>query len=118
MSKNESEIQPFYFKSFEQTIGVSRNLEELMAEFSRLSKENPDALEYHVRQRHIVQWLEHANEKDLAQKLDGVTSVDEVITVVGKHLESRQTKSEEQPVIRKMPERKNANPRKRTSKRA
>ncbi len=35
-------VNPFYFKDYERTIGVARNVSELSGEIARLAEENPD----------------------------------------------------------------------------
>jgi hypothetical protein len=118
VSSKEPETEPFYFKSYEQTIGVSRDVNELQTEFSRLARENPAALEYHIKERHIIQWLNTTNEKELAKELEGVNTVEEIIVTLGRHVENKQVKGEQPnvPVVRRPPERKRSNGRKRSSK--
>lgn len=66
---------PFYFKSFDSVVGVAKGPEDLRREIARLADENPGALEYHLRERHIVLWLETLNEKGLAEELMRVETV-------------------------------------------
>jgi hypothetical protein len=118
LSSKEPETEPFYFKSYEQTIGVSHDLNELRAEFSRIARENPAALEYHIREKHIIHWLDSTNEKELAKELEEANTVEEILVTLGRHLENKQVKGE-QPSnvpVRRMPERKRSNGRKRSSK--
>ncbi|WP_054844400.1 hypothetical protein [Vulcanisaeta souniana] len=63
--------EPFYFKSFDRVIGVAHDLEELRSEFNRLLGIDPRALEYHLREGHIVQWLTYIGENELAARLTG-----------------------------------------------
>ena len=62
--------QPFYFRSFERVIGVAHDEAELLAEVKRLSAQDPKALEYHVSQGHIVEWLRYIGRDDLASFLE------------------------------------------------
>ena len=66
--------QPFYFKSFDRVIGVARDEVELLGEVKRLSAQDPKALEYHVSQGHISEWLRYIGRDDLASYLDAYRS--------------------------------------------
>lgn len=68
---------PFYFKSFDSVVGVAQNAEDLRREIARLADENPGALEYHLKERHIVLWLESLNEKGLADELMRVDTIED-----------------------------------------
>lgn len=81
--------EPFYFKSYDRVIGVARTVSELERELARLTAENLTALQYHLSEGHIVSWLEHSNEKKLAEQLNGVKSVGEAQTIISKYLESK-----------------------------
>ena len=82
------DVEPFYFKSYGRTIGVARNVGDLREELGRLAEENPDAVAYHLRQGHIVRWLEYANQKELAEQLRNVEKVDEARLMVDRYLEN------------------------------
>jgi hypothetical protein len=60
---------------------------ELNKEMRRLACEDPDALRYHLAEGHIVQWLRSIDERELAEELDGVTSVEDAQHLVERHLE-------------------------------
>ena len=68
---DRSGLEPFYFMSYDRVIGVARNVNDLREELARLSEENPEALEYHIKQGQIASWLNYANEKELAEELKG-----------------------------------------------
>ena len=82
-------VKPFYFKSYNRIIGVARNLDEFQKEFARLSLENPGALQYHLKQGHIVKWLNYSNVKELAAQLTGVESVEEARSRIVNYVPSR-----------------------------
>lgn len=71
------EHRPFYFKSYDRTIGVARNIHDLWLQIEKLALENPPALKYHLKEGQIVRWLEDSNETELAEKLRGVENVQE-----------------------------------------
>ncbi|MQL55592.1 hypothetical protein [Acidianus ambivalens] len=72
-------MEPFYFKSYDRVIGIAHDVKELEKEMERLSKEDPAALEYHLREGHIVSWLNYIGEKGLAEMLKGVTAPKEAL---------------------------------------
>jgi len=50
---------------------VARDVKELASEMERLAKEDPAALEYHLREGHITAWLSYIGEARLAESLRG-----------------------------------------------
>mgnify|MGYP001626421121 FL=1 len=93
--------EPFYFKSFDRVIGVAHNLNELRSEFERLLNVDPKALEYHLREGHIVRWLEYIGEIELASKLIGVSDPGRAYEIIGNYLtKGRDTNTEERPVVK------------------
>nr|WP_011225144.1 hypothetical protein [Sulfolobus islandicus]CAG38179.1 hypothetical protein [Sulfolobus islandicus] len=72
-------MEPFYFKSYDRVIGIAHDVKELEKEMERLSKEDPAALEYHLREGHIVSWLNYIGEKGLAEMLKGVVNPKEAL---------------------------------------
>lgn len=87
MGRNQTEsFEPFYFKSYGSTIGVARNLNELSDELQRLARLNPEALQHHLTEGHIIAWLNYINERDLAQRLKGVVNIEDFQTIVKLHL--------------------------------
>ncbi len=88
MSATRFGVQPFYFKSYDRTIGIARDTNELHRELTRLAQVDPRALEYHIKQGHITRWLADANENELAEQLKGVKSIEQTRIIVGKYLES------------------------------
>lgn len=73
-------MEPFYFKSYDRVIGIAHNIDELEKEVERLSKEDPAALAYHLREGHIVAWLNYIGEKGLAEILKGVSEPNEALS--------------------------------------
>ncbi len=90
-------VQPFYFKSYDRIIGIARNTTELHKELTRLAEVDPAALEYHIREGHIAQWLAYANETELAKELKAVKSIEQAQIRVGKHLESSKSAGVKEP---------------------
>lgn len=72
-------MEPFYFKSYNKVIGVAHDVKELEKEIERLSKEDPAALQYHLKEGHIVSWLNYLGENGLAEMLKGVTEPEEAL---------------------------------------
>ena len=77
MTVDPQKREPFYFKSYGMVIGAARNLNDLQDEFERLAQVNPDALIYHLKQGHISGWLNYINEKELAEELKHVKTIEE-----------------------------------------
>ncbi|MEM4096148.1 MAG: hypothetical protein QXO43_03895 [Metallosphaera sp.] len=73
-------MEPFYFKSYEKVIGQARNVNDLETELIRLSKEDPACVEYHLKEGHIVAWLNYIGEKGLAEILKGVSNPKEALS--------------------------------------
>jgi len=96
-------VEAFYFTSYGRTIGIARNVRELSAEIARLAKENPAAVTYHLKQGHIVWWLECADEKELAKQLKGVESINEARLKLNKSLEEREPKTRSHAFHQAMP---------------
>jgi hypothetical protein len=80
-------MEKFYFKSYDVTIGEASNLYELERELRRLSKEFPRAVEYHLREGHIVQWLTSAGETEIAEEMKGARTITEAQNILEKHME-------------------------------
>ncbi len=80
-------MEAFYFRSYNRIIGRARDVRELRREMSRLSWENPDAVAYHLRQGHIASWLESIGERELAEELRNVKSIEEAERKIEKYLE-------------------------------
>ena len=79
--------EPFYFKSFDKVIGVAHDVSELASEFKRLLNSNEEALKYHLREGHIVQWLRYIGEDELASKLHGITDPNKALEIMSKHVD-------------------------------
>jgi hypothetical protein len=80
--------EPFYFKSYDRVIGVAHDVKELASEMERLAKEDPAALEYHLREGHITAWLSYIGEARLAEALRGVSDPREAVSRVKAFLSS------------------------------
>jgi hypothetical protein len=75
------EVGPFYFKSYDRTVGIANNTEELLNELRRLSTEDPRCVAWHLSQGHIVQWLSF-KEPELASKLEGISEPEVAIGII------------------------------------
>jgi len=69
------------------TIGEASNVHELEREMRRLSEGYPKAIEYHLREGHMVQWLASMGETEIAEKMKGVHSISEAQNILEKHVE-------------------------------
>lgn len=88
-------MEPFYFKSYEKVVGIAHDTKELERELERLSKIDPACVEWHLKEGHIVSWLNYIGEKGLAEMLKGVNSIKEAIARVREYnsfKSSKQTK--------------------------
>ena len=94
--------EPFYFKSFDRIIGIARNVEELRSEIERLINADPRALEYHLREGHIVQWLVYIGEDELAKRLINVNDPRKALEIINNYLSSRSKENvpEEKPYVK------------------
>ncbi|EWG06590.1 MAG: Hypothetical Protein ASUL_08714 [Candidatus Aramenus sulfurataquae] len=75
-------MEPFYFKSYERVVGKASDVKELERELERLSKEDPACVEWHLKEGHLVAWLNYIGERGLAEILKGVTSAKEALARV------------------------------------
>ncbi|ADB88650.1 hypothetical protein [Saccharolobus islandicus] len=87
-------MEPFYFKSYNRTVGIAHDVNELEKEIERLGKEDPACVEWHLEEGHIVAWLNYIGERGLAEMLRGVSDVKESLARIRefKALKSRQRK--------------------------
>lgn len=76
-------MERFYFKSYDRTVGSAGTLEELRAELKRLAGEDPGCVNYHLREGHIVQWLNYIGERDAATSLSGVGDASVAVKILG-----------------------------------
>ncbi|AFZ70871.1 hypothetical protein Calag_1149 [Caldisphaera lagunensis DSM 15908] len=74
--------EPFLFKSYERIIGIAHDVNELKSEMERLSKVDPGAVNYHLKEKHIVNWLNYIGEGELAKKLENVTDVNDALVLL------------------------------------
>ncbi|BFI73844.1 uncharacterized protein SSO10704 [Nanoarchaeota archaeon] len=84
--------EPFYFKSFDKIVGVAKDVEELKKEIARLLYIDPKVVEYHLKEGHIVKWLEYIGENELAKKLRKVTDPIKAYEVIENYLKSKEEK--------------------------
>ncbi len=75
-------MEPFYFKKYDETIGTACDINDLKKEIERLKAENPLSVEYHLREGHIVQWLNYIGEKKVASELTGVNDIDGALKIL------------------------------------
>lgn len=79
-------MEPFYFKSYDKTIGVACDAESLFYTLKCIAKYDPGAINWHVSEGHICAWLKSIGEKELADKLSNVKDIASFIDIVDKHL--------------------------------
>jgi hypothetical protein len=77
----------FYFTSYGRVIGRAGTLKELSSEMRRLEYEDPGALRFHLAKGHIATWLRSINETELADRLEGVTTILLAQRLVDEYLE-------------------------------
>ncbi len=75
-------MEPFYFKKYDETIGIACDINDLKKEIQRLKVENPLSVEYHLREGHIVQWLNYIGEKKAASELAGINDIDGALKIL------------------------------------
>ncbi len=85
-------IEPFYFKSYDKVVGVAHNVNELQNEIKRLMVKDPACVEYHLREGHIVQWLEYINENQLSKKLQGIDNPRKAFHIINKYEQKKSKK--------------------------
>jgi hypothetical protein len=93
LSTTQVEPAPFYFKSYGAVIGIARDLTDLERELVRLAQENPRAVEYHLKEGHIMQWLADLNERELARQLEGEYSVKQAQAKIAAYLDRKKPRS-------------------------
>ncbi|MCG3109005.1 hypothetical protein L3N51_01295 [Metallosphaera sp. J1] len=95
-------MEPFYFKSYDKVVGVARDLNELERELARLSREDPGCVEYHLKEGHVVAWLNYIGERGLAEILKGVSSPREALSRISEFraIPRRETRSRKQKTRR------------------
>ncbi len=72
----------FYFVSYDREVGSAVDLDELISEMERISKENPMCVEYHLKNGHIVEWLVYIGEHETAKKLKGVKNPSDAVKIL------------------------------------
>jgi hypothetical protein len=77
--------EPFLFRSYDRVVGKAHNLKELESEIRRLSIEDPACVEYHLKEGHIVQWLSYIGEKELSERLKGVSNPHKALHIISWH---------------------------------
>jgi len=94
VSIRDSSMEPFLFKKYDEVIGEAHDLDSLKRELRRLKTENPQAVEYHLREGHIANWLSYIGETGLADRLRGVSDIDVAISIIEGGEKSLETKNE------------------------
>ncbi|EHP70125.1 hypothetical protein MetMK1DRAFT_00006270 [Metallosphaera yellowstonensis MK1] len=72
-------VEPFYFKSYDRVVGVARDERELETEIMRIGSQDPACVNYHLREGHIVSWLNYVGNRTLAEMLKGVSDYREAL---------------------------------------
>ena len=89
-------VQPFYIKAYDQIIGAVVNVSELRKEIARLVQENPEALQYHLKDGHIVRLLNYSKEKELSDQLTDLESVEETHNKISNYVARKSVKVQQQ----------------------
>lgn len=74
--------EPFYFMRYSEIIGKAENVKELRSEVSRLSKQNPESIEYHIREGHLNRWLSDIGKTDIANRIEKDTSIKDLLEIL------------------------------------
>ncbi|WP_101940229.1 hypothetical protein [Vulcanisaeta sp. EB80] len=96
-SSRPTDKEPFYFKSYDKVIGIAHDIYELRNEIERLMQVDTKALEYHLSEGHIIQWLNYIGEKELASKLMGVKDPKDALEIINTHLKPRNVAMDKEP---------------------
>ncbi|MEM4093045.1 MAG: hypothetical protein QW837_08395 [Conexivisphaerales archaeon] len=75
----KSDIKPFYFKSYQKTVGIAHDVEELKEKIQEIGSTDPSCVNYHLSQGHIVSWLQYIGEDAAAEALKGVNHFEEAL---------------------------------------
>jgi hypothetical protein len=62
-------MEPFYFKSFDKTIGIACDVPSLYYEMKCQLLYDKPAIDYHTKEGHIAMWLDYIGEHDLAESI-------------------------------------------------
>ncbi len=81
-------MEPFYFKSFERVIGVACDVPGLYYTIKCLSVYDRPAVEYHIKQRHIADWLDYIGNHELSKMMNNAESVEEAIAILEQYLKN------------------------------
>ncbi|MBP1357080.1 MAG: hypothetical protein JZD40_01120 [Sulfolobus sp.] len=79
-------MEPFYFRSYDRVVGISHDVNELKSEMERLINQDPACVEWHLKEGHIVAWLEYIGEKGLAELLKSVHDPNEALSRINDYL--------------------------------
>ncbi len=83
-------MEPFYFKSFERVIGIACDLPGLYYTMKCLSMYDKQAIEYHIKQGHIANWLDYTGNHELSKLMANVKSVEEALSILEQYLKKYQ----------------------------
>jgi hypothetical protein len=72
----------FYFKKYDEIIGTASNKEEFIKEITRLSKTEPECVNYHLREGHVSQWLDYMGYSDTSEKIKNVKDANTAFIVL------------------------------------
>ncbi len=86
-------MEPFYFKSYDKTLGRANNLEELYSMMQEIEKTDPSSLKYHLENGNIYTWLLYIKKKQLAQQLKNISEPEKAIEIIGIYLSKGKKKT-------------------------
>jgi len=73
-------MEPFYFRSFDKVVGTAHNLTELESEIRRIGEVDPNCVNWHLQQGHLVAWLNYIGEHAVAEMLKDVKNYKEALS--------------------------------------
>ena len=75
-------MEPFYFKSFDRTIGIACDVPSLYYEMKCQALYDKAALDYHAKEGHISMWLDYIGEHDLAGSIKNQNQTELILNIL------------------------------------
>ncbi len=76
-------MESFLFRSYYFCVkGKASDLPELESEMRRIASFDPDCVEWHLRSKHISQWLRYIGETRLANRVATAKGVEDAVKIV------------------------------------
>lgn len=77
-------MEPFYFKSFDRVLGIAYDVPSLYYGVKYLSVYDKPAIEYHLKEGHISDWLDYIDEHELSKEIRGKTDIGSALEILEK----------------------------------